>query len=142
MAFVTPAIMNTHIYGNVQDVISQGDATLLEEAIEAAEAEAKGYLSRYRVAQLFDNVDSDPDYSKDKILLMHVKSMAKWHFIQLANPSIDYDDAELRYNRAISWLKDVQKGTVVPVGWPPAEQFEGAETFFHVKSNDPRNNYF
>jgi phage gp36-like protein len=142
MAFLTPDEMKTHIYPNVQNVISQDDATLLQDAIDAAILEAKGYCSRYRIAQLFDNEDAEDPFVKDSILLRHCKNIAKWHFIGLANPDLDYDDAELRYSQAISWLTKVQKGAIVPPDWPQATAFEGAETFFHVKSNEPRNNYF
>lgn len=140
--FLTEEEMTTHIYEEVGEAISQGDETLLESAIESAVSEAKGYCSRFNIPQVFDNADADPDYVKDAVLLMHVKSMAKWHFIGLSNPSIDYDDAQTRYEQAISWLLKIQNGKVVPYGWPPAVEPEGAHTFFHFKSNPKRRNHY
>lgn len=140
--FVTPQEIKTHIYAEVGDAISQGDTALLQSAIDAAIAEAKGYCSRYRIDQLFDNVDADPDYVKDAVLHTHVKNIAKWNFIGLSNPSIDYDDAETRYNMAISWLGKVQSGKIVPPLWPPLLEPDEANTFFHVKSNPKRTNHY
>lgn len=141
MAFLTPAQLKTHIYPGVSTAISKGDVTILPDAIEAAIAEAKGYCSRYRIEQLFDNVDVDPAWKADAILLMHVKSLAKWHFIALANPNIDYEEAQVRYNLAIDWLTKVQSGKFVPDNWPPITPDEKS-TFFHIKSNPKRLNHF
>ncbi len=141
MPFITVAQMKTHIYTGVSNIVAQGDATIIESAIHAAIAEAKGYCSRYRVEQLFDNVDMNPEWLADPILMMHVKNMAKWHFIVLANPAIDYEDAQSRYDRAIAWLKDIQAGKIVQPGWLPAEP-EDKATFFHVSSNKKRKNHF
>jgi phage gp36-like protein len=142
MAFIEVTDMGTHIYEGVQNTISQGDTDKLSSAISAAIAEAQGYLNRYNIEQLFDNVNADAAYTKDAILQMHVKSLAKWHFILLANPSIDYDDAELRYSQALRWLEKVQKGMIVPRAWPPADAFEGADTFFDLSSRPRRNNHY
>lgn len=141
MAFLTIAQLNTHIYTGVATEISRGDTAIIQDAIDTAIQEAKGYLSRYDVDQIFDNANSLPGYKADPILLMHVKSMAKWHFIVLANPSIDYEDSKERYEQAIKWLLNVQSGKIVPLGFPPATPEEKA-TFFHINSNPKRNNHF
>lgn len=134
--------MTSHISQNTIDAVSEEDATIMQSAIDAAVLEAQGYCSRYRVDQLFENIDSDPDYSRDSILLLHVKNMARWHFITLSNPTIDYEDAELRYNQAIKWLMGVQKGTIVPPSWPPLEEPEYGNKLFHISSRPKRNNHY
>lgn len=136
MPILTIAQMKTHINSGVQQIVSQGDNTKLQDAIDAAIAEAKGYCSRFLLDPLFDNV-AEPD----AVLLLHLKNMAKWHFLVLANPAIDYEDALNRYERAIAWLKEVQNGKVVPVNWQPAIP-EDKSTFFHVSSNRKRGNHF
>lgn len=137
MPLITIAQMKTHIYTGVQNIVSQGDSTIIQNAIDAAIAEAKGYCSRYNLDLLFDN-----PVTPDAILVMHVKNMAKWHFIVLANPSIDYDDAQSRYDRAVAWLKDIQNGKVVPPNWELAQPENEKGTFFHYKSNPKRNNHY
>jgi len=141
MAFLTTAQMKTHIYQGTQNLIAQGDTTLLQTAIDTAISEAKGYLSRYNIDQLFDNVNADPAWTADPTLHFHCKNMAKWHFIGIANANTDYEDAQARYDRAVKWLQDIQSGKVVPVNWLPAEP-EKYATFFHVSSNRKRGNHF
>jgi phage gp36-like protein len=137
MPLITITDMKTHIYQGVQNIISEGDNTIIQSAINAAIAEAKGYCSRYQLDVLFDNpLPADP------ILTLHVKNMAKWHFLILANPSIDYEDAQLRYDRAIAWLKDIQAGKIVPIGWYLAQPENESGTYFHVKSNTKRKNHY
>jgi phage gp36-like protein len=141
MPFITIEDMKTHLYPGAKNIISQGDDTKLTTAINAAISEAKGYCSRYNTAQLFDNAGNDAEWLPDPILQMHIKNMAKWHFMVLGNPNIDYEDAQNRYDQAVKWLKEVQAGRAVPPGWPPANP-ESKATFFHTKSNPKRNNHF
>lgn len=141
MPLLTISQMKTHIYSGVQNIVTQGDDSIIQDAVNAAITEAKGYCSRYRVEQLFDNVDMKPEWIADPILLMHCKNMAKWHFIVLANPSIDYEDAQNRYDQAIKWLTNIQAGKVVPQGWDQAQP-EDKSTFFHISSNKKRKNHF
>jgi phage gp36-like protein len=141
MPFLTPDDLKTHIYGGVVTTISRTDADLLQAAVDTSIAQVKGYMSRYDYAQILDNVNALPGYVKDPILLMYVKNLVKWHFIVLANPSIDYEDAKTRFAEAIQWLKDVQSGKFVPDGWPPAVVAEKA-TFFHTSSAPKRLNRF
>ena len=54
---------------------------------------------------------------RDSVLLMYLKDMAVWHFIPVANPNIDIEYREIRYNKAIAWLKNIQGGKIVPQGW-------------------------
>jgi phage gp36-like protein len=141
MAFLTPTQMKTHMEPGISNAISQGDASLLQSAIDAAIMEAKGYCSRYRVEQLFDNVDAVVGWVADPTLMMYVKNIAKWHFINIGNQNIDYEVAQARYDQAISWLKSIQSGKAVPVNWPPKTP-DGKETFFHMSSNTKRKNHF
>ena len=141
MAFLNIADLKTHIYGSASTLISRGDDTIIQSAIDTALAQIKGYMSRYDYAQIIDNVNTVAGWKADPVLLMYTKSIAKWHFITLANPSIDYEDAKTRFDEAIAWLKDVQSGKVVPDGWPAAVAPDMG-TFFHVSSNTKRNNRF
>lgn len=136
--FLTTSDIITHIYPGISDAISRGDITILESALQSAEAEAKGYLSRFRVESLFGAAGS----ARDPILLLHVKNIAKWHFIALANPEIDYDDAQLRYEQAIEWLRNIQRGMITPSGWPAALQPEHADDLVRINSNPKRRNHY
>jgi hypothetical protein len=137
MAFLTPDDLKTHIYGEVVEAITDGDEDILPTAIAAAIGEAKGYMSRYDYETIFA---SEGD-TKDPILLLYVKSMAKWHFIQLANPNIDYEDTKTRYEMATKWLDKIQAGKIVPPSWPLKNNPVEESTFFHVKSNPKRGTH-
>jgi len=136
MAFLTPADMKTHVFTGVMDAISDRDDSIMQQAIDAAVNEAKGYCSRYNVDILFAQSPPDPT------LLMYVKNIAKWHFLCLSNANIETEDAHNRYEQAVRWLRDIQAGKTVPYNWPAATAPAGADTFFHVKSNRKRNNHF
>lgn len=124
---------NTHVYAELIAAIERNEP-LLDAAISAAEAQAKGYLSRYDVDALFDTVGAE----RDAFLLMLLKDLASWHFVQLANPNIHLDIIRTRYEDAIMSLKSIQAGKHVPQGWPPATP-ASASTFFQLSSQKRRN---
>lgn len=113
MAFLTPADMKSHMYAATIAAITENDDTILPQAIAAAVVEAVSYLSRFDTDDLLSKTDTD----RDPLLLAVLKSLTVWHFIPLANPNIDYDDAKLRYQQGIKWLEKVQASKTVPKGW-------------------------
>ena len=139
-AFLTIEQMKTHVFAKVRNAISAQDDTLMQDAIDSAIEEAKGYLSHYDVDSLFSS--TNPDWKPNPALLNWVKAIAKWNFMALSNPNIDYDDAQIRYDQAIGKLKDIQSGKLVPNGWPKATP-ENRASLFQVHSKNPkRNNQF
>jgi hypothetical protein len=126
---------NTHIYPELIEAIEREDETKLTTAIKSAIIQAKGYLSRFDLQVLFGAQGED----RDAWLLMLLKDLAAWNFIVIANPNLSIDFHELRFDKAIKELEKLQAGKIVPVGWPPAGSPEGADTFFHVRSNPKRD---
>lgn len=110
---ITKEDFNTHLYTEIINVISRDNDALLTDAINGAEGEAKGYLSRFDLEILFGKTGTN----RDNVLVMYLKDIAVWHFIPVANPNIDIDYRETRYNNAIKWLEKIQSGKIVPVGW-------------------------
>lgn len=113
MSFLTIDDFNTRAYQEKIDAISEGDDTLLQPAIDAAIKEAKMYLSRFDLTDLFGKTDVD----RDPLLLLWLKDITLWQFIALANPGMDYEDVMTRRNNAIASLKQIQNSTAVPEGW-------------------------
>lgn len=136
MAFLTVAEMKTHINPGVRNAITNFDDSIIQDAIDAAISEARGYCSRYDVVALFESGN------RDAMLLMYVKSIAKWHFIALANPNIDYADAQVRYEFATSKLKDIQSGKIIPHGWPLTSPKERSQIWHVSSSTKKRSNHF
>jgi phage gp36-like protein len=136
--FLTAAELKTHIYEGTVNAISDGDDTLMPQAIAAAVQEAAGYMSRFDYVTVLEQTD----VNRDPILLQYIKEMAVWHFIGLANANINYDVALDRYSKAIKWLDKVADGRFLPVGWPIA-LVPAVNSFFQVDSSVPkrRNHY-
>lgn len=108
--FITPDELKTHLYKENIRLIQGDDDTILLSAIEGAEEEAAGYLAKYDRKEIFAQQDS----RRHPLLLIFLKDIAVWHFITLCNAGADLDFRRFRYERAISWLKAVQKGDVSP----------------------------
>lgn len=104
MAYLTIEDMYTHIYKENMDTISRGDDAAMLSAIDAAIAEASGYLTRYDTKKIFAATGKN----RNAILLLFVKDIAAWHFVNLCNAGVDLDLREKRYDRAVEWLKNNQ----------------------------------
>jgi len=137
--FVTPEEINTHLYEETLTAISGDDETMLAAALTGAQAEAKGYLSAFDTDAIFAATNDD----RDPLLLIWVKDIAVFHYINIANPAVNYEARERRYNAAIAWLKGVQKGSIVP-DLPTKKTPEGDNenaTQFRFGSNPKRSNH-
>lgn len=110
MAFLTSYELTTHLYKENIDVISRLDDTIVQASIDAAIAEARGYLGAYDKDVIFAMQGDD----RNALLLIFVKDIAVWHFVNLCNAGVDMQLRQDRYERAISWLKAVQKSEVKP----------------------------
>ena len=98
MAFITPKELETHLYKENIEAISREDETILTAAIDAALQEAYGYLGAYDRKKIFEATGSQ----RNALLLIFVKDIAVWHFRQD------------RYERAVAWLRQVQKSDIKP----------------------------
>lgn len=119
MAYLTTSELYTHIYEENLETITRGDKAIPLAAIDAAISEAKGYLSRFDTDKIFRATGK----GRNSLLLIFVKDIAAWHLVNLSNAGVDLELRENRYNRAIDWLKAVQKGDVSPD--LPAKNAEG-----------------
>ena len=110
-AFLTPEELETHLYRESIQTIDRMEESILLSAIEAAVQEASGYLGAYDRDRIF-HIRSYKE--RNALLLLFVKDIAVWHFVNLCNAGCDLDLREKRYDRAVSWLRQVQKGEVTP----------------------------
>lgn len=110
MAFLTAKELQTHLYKESIDIISRDNEQLLTAAIDAATQEASGYLGAFNRARIFAARGDE----RNTLLLLFIKDMAVWHFVNLCNAGVELDLREKRYDRAIAWLRQVQKGDVKP----------------------------
>lgn len=139
--YLTPCELTTHLYPEQIEVISREDDTLVLAAIDAAMSEARSYLSSYDTDRIFVAEGA----ARDALLLLHVKDIAVWHFVALSNPACDMELRKFRYERAINWLRGVQKGDIVPA--LPKRDNDGdgspdtSPIYIHG-SNPKRHNHF
>lgn len=110
MSFITPEELNTHLYKENVEVIDREDTTILVAAIDAAMEEAYGYLGAYDRKKIFGAEGKE----RNALLLLFIKDMAVWHFVNLCNAGTDLELRQDRYDRAVSWLRQVQKGETKP----------------------------
>lgn len=139
MSFLSNEEMKTHLYSENIDVISRGDETIMTAAIDAATQEAKSYLGAYDTEKIFAQTGTD----RNALLLIFIKDIATWHFLILCNAGHELQLREDRYDRAIAWLKAVQKGEISP-DLPVKEDEDGKPTIGMILfgSNPKKNQHF
>ena len=144
MPVITSADLATNIYPEIINEITRTDTTITDRAIATAIQEAKMYLARYDLVQLF-GTDSTPPTVSDEYLKSLVKDIACWHLLRLSNAGIDYAAYRTAYQDAISALKNIMIGQAQPQGWPyldtTAESAPPGDAI-NWTSNPKRNNYY
>ena len=133
--FITKSELSSHMHIETVDVITGSDDAIVDAAIDAAISEAKGYLTEFDTEHIFGATGGD----RHPLLVTFVKDIAVWHLVVLSNYNADIELREKRYNRAIDWLKYVQKGLVVPDLPRPADDVP--KTIIHG-SNPKRTQHF
>lgn len=139
--FITSEELKTHLYQENINLIQGDDDTIIVAAIDGAIQEAKGYLSKYDRDKIFTAQGNE----RNGLLLIFVKDMAVWHFITLCNAGADLDFRRFRYERAVNWLKEVQKGNVspdLPIIDTDGDGKDDAPGDFIWGSNPKRNQHF
>jgi phage gp36-like protein len=135
--FLSNSELSTHLYTENIEVITRGDTTLVTAAIDTAIQEAKGYLSAYDKDAIFGATTSE----RNALLLTFVKDIAAWHLVNLCNAGTDMQLRQDRYERAVAWLKGVQKGEITP-DLPISISQDDEARIISWGSNEQRNQHF
>jgi Protein of unknown function (DUF1320) len=118
--FITKEELRSAIYSYQLDQITEEDNSIVLMAINSAVEEARSYLrptekkewndgrTKYDVQAVFSATGND----RNPLLVEMVKSIAVWYVIRLCNADIIYETVKDRYDRAIDWLKKVNKGDI------------------------------
>ena len=138
MPYLEPAEIVSHLNTEIIEMIST-DPALLQQAVDASISEMRGFISFYDVAAILTTTGT----GREPILLLYTKDIAVWHYINLATPNIDVAFRQLRYEKAVDWLKGVQKGTIVPnLPLPTSEDATVQTGKVKFGSNTKRNTHF
>lgn len=137
MPFLTSDELKDAIYEYQVNDITEGDDTIVDNAINAAVDEVKSYLTPnnqlewydgrvlYDTTALFNQTGTD----RNALILAHVKTLAKWWIILLSNPDIIYEQVKERYDRSVAYLTKVAKGQVTLAGVPVLPSPATADAF-------------
>lgn len=136
--YISPTEITTHLGVEQIEAISDGDETMLTAAIDAATQEAKGYLKAYDIAAELAKTGAE----RNALLVIFIKDIAVWHFINICHVNTSMELRQDRYERAVAWLRAVQKGEVLP-DLPTTEAVDGESNIlpYKVSSNPKRNNH-
>ena len=88
--------------------ITRNDDTLVLYGIDAAVAEAKSYLTNFDTQIIFTRTGSQ----RNALLVNFCSDMAIYIITATSIASQSSDNRRLRYERAVSWLKQVSKGVI------------------------------
>ncbi len=111
MKFLTNQDFNPVCDPATLTVVNQSTPANLDLAETYAMEEAAGYLrNRYLPDVAFAATGAD----RNPMLVMIVADIALYHLVSWLPKRIGFEIRELRYNRAIQWLKDVQGGKTSP----------------------------
>jgi hypothetical protein len=144
MPIIEPRDLETNIYPEILEEITRANSPITERAIATAISEAKLYLGKYDLLQLFGSNDSPPAIA-DELLKSLVKDIACWHLLRLANPGADHAAYRTAYNDATTILKNIMNGQAQPEGWPYASPANGElpdGNTISWSSNTKRSNYY
>ncbi len=144
MPIISQADLATNIYAEIITEITRADSTIADRAINAAISEAKMYLARYDLVQLFGTGSAEP-VVQDEYLQSLVKDLACWHLLRLSNAGVDFTAYRTAYQDAISTLKNIMAGQAQPAGWPyldtTTETTPDGDAI-NWSSNPKRNNFY
>lgn len=123
MNFLSVQELQSVLYEYQMNDIAEGDAEVLEDAIDAAVSEVQAYLmaanqrrdtanltkQQYAAWKLYDinAIFQAQGEQRNKFLLRITKRVAAWNVVELAAPDVLYDRVKERYDAAISTLEKI-----------------------------------
>lgn len=134
MAFLEKADFKSAIRDYQLDAITDDDDTIVEVAIDMAIEEVSSIFTpsdkkvwedgrpHYDVEAIFTATGAD----RNPLMMGNTLTVAIWHLVFLCNVGVEYDKAEARYDRAITYLKalakgDMNSGTLPRITIPPPD---------------------
>ncbi len=135
--YLTTEEIKTHLY--TEQVNAIGGDDMLTSAILTAIDEARGYLQKYDFEKELEKQGDD----RNKSILMFIKDISIWHYVNICNANTDLDLRLKRYELAIVHFKEIQRGNIVP-NLPLKTDEKGNEKStapFKFGSNPKRTNH-
>lgn len=125
------------MYAHVIEQITEGDDSVVEQAIDAAIEEAKSYLAqRYDIEKVFTTEGK----GRNALVLENVKVIVIWRIITICNAETIYEMWKERYDRVIDYFKSVAKGVTTP-SLPLIKDSQGNVTIQTKFGSNPKFNH-
>ena len=109
--------LGTTIYSYQIEQITDGDENIPLQAMASAEEEVRSYLAaiewsdgrpRLDIPAILGATGTD----RNALLVRMTATIAKFYIIELCNADIIYETAKERYDRAITWLRQLARGEI------------------------------
>lgn len=145
--FLKKEDLGSAMYGYQLEQITEGDDTIIDIAMAAAEEELRSYLSgnnknewqdgrlQYNVEEILTATGED----RNALIVKMAVTLAKWWIVDLCNADLIYEQAKERYDRATKWLKDLASGEVNLSSLPQINTEESTKEPFHFGSRKKFN---
>lgn len=130
--FIDPEDYDASVRREIIEALTRGDDAILDICEDRAIEEMKSYLSaRYDADAIFDARGGD----RHPLVLMMCLDMATYHLYSAGNPQkMQNGIRKDRYERAVEWLKGVQRGNISVNGIPLLEKEERQHDFLWMSN--------
>ncbi len=137
--FINLSDYDASIHREILDALTREDSTVIEICEDRAVAEMRSYLSgRYDCDAIFSAEGSD----RNQLVLMMAIDIAIYHIFCIHNPQKLSQVRSDRYDRAVEWLRQVNRGEVSIDGAPTLpEESQIAHDSTRIVSNPKRRNH-
>lgn len=138
--FIELSDYDASIHREILDALTRGDDTLVEILEDRAVMEMRSHLSkRYDCDALFSARGNE----RNQLVLMMAMDLAVYHIFCIHNPMKLSQMRKDRYERAVEWMKAVQKEDANIDGAPrlPKEELAAKSPFLMI-SNPKRTNHY
>lgn len=126
------------VHTEILDALIRNDETILDLVEDRNIGLAKGYIEgRYDADAMFAARGAE----RNKVLLGVCLDLVLYDIFSIHNPQKMSQIRKDRYDRAVEWLKAVQKGNVTISGAPRLTEAETNDSF-RIVSNRKRDNHY
>ncbi len=138
--FITIKDYDATLHREILDSLVREDEALIEVCEDRAIAEMRSYMSQVYDC---DKIFAARDAERNQLVMMFAIDIAVYHIFCIHNPHNMSQIRIDRYDRAVEWLKGIQKGTIRVDGLPAAEtpQGEAPATPYLISSNPKQHNF-
>lgn len=135
--FIAITDYDASIHREILDAVTREDQSIIEICEDRALAEMRCYLSgRYDCEQIFTQEGT----TRHQLILMMALDISIYHIFCIHNPQKLSQMRKDRYDRAVEWLKAVQKGNIVITG-APAIADPQQRSFEYITTSNPKRQY-